>query len=405
MFLFIDLHTMSISVLLVYWGGWCMDALRMSFCVLFGLAALFVCFPGAFAVQVESGDKFVLLEGEVVADDLIVMGGDIDIMGTIDGDLVAFGGNIVVSGDVSGDVLIAGGTVKVTGDVGDDAVLAGGEVEISSDVGDNLLAACGSFKMVDDSSVGRDAILAGSDVDVSGDVSRNLLVHGSVVEIGGSVLGDVVIDSDGAPQILAGAEIAGDVNYTCEHDIFVDEGATIVGNVNKKIPDERRQRSDLEKFNSWLSGFLSIFVVGFLLVRMLPVCTRNVCNNLKKSGLMCGLWGIVGLIVVPVVGLFLMITIVGLPLALILFCGYVIAIYVSKVYVSVFVGKFLLNMAGSRSDSLVWMLCFGLLAFELVELVPGVSGVVALLVLVFGFGAIMLTKKEMYVQFRKKKLV
>ncbi len=382
-----------------------MDALRMSFCVLFGFMALFVCFPCAFAVQVESAEKFVLAADEVVADDLVVMGGDIDIKGTVDGDLVAFGGNIVVSGDVTGDVLIAGGTIKVTGDVADDAVLGGGEVEIFSDVGDNLLAASGSFKMGEDSSVGRDAIIAASDVGVYGDILRNLLVHGPIVEIGGSVLGDVVIDSDGAPQILAGAEIAGDVNYTCEYDIVVDEGASIAGNVNKKIPDEGRQRSDLQKFNSWLSGFLSIFVVGFLLVRMLPACTRNVCNNLKKSGLRCGLWGILGLIVVPVVGLFLMITIVGLPLAMILFCGYVIAIYVSKAYVSVFVGKLILNMGGSKSDSLVWMLFWGLLAFEVAGLVPGISGIVSFLVLVFGFGAIMLTKKEMYVEFRKKKLV
>ncbi|RLG15246.1 MAG: hypothetical protein DRN71_01800 [Candidatus Nanohalarchaeota archaeon] len=382
-----------------------MNAFRMSFCVLFGLAALFGCFSSAFAVHVESADKFVLAAGDVVADDLIVTGGEIVIEGTIDGDLIAFGGNIVVSGDVSGDVLIAGGTIKVTGDVADDAVLAGGDIEISSDIGDNLLAACGSFKMGEDSSVGRDAILVGSDVNVSGDVSRNLLVHGSIVEIDGSVLGNVVIDSERAPRILAGAEIVGDVNYTCEYDIVVDEGASIVGYVNKKIPDEGRQRSDLEKFNARLSGFLSIFAVGFLLVRMLPVCTRNVCNNLKKSALRCGLWGAVGLVIVPVMGLFLVITIVGLPLALMLFFGYLLMIYVSKVYVSVFVGKFILNMTGSRSDSLVWMLFFGLLAFELAGLVPGVSGFVSLLVLVFGFGAIMLTKKEMYAQFRKKKLV
>ncbi len=382
-----------------------MGALRMSFCAVFGLAALFVCFAGAFAVQVESGDKFVLAAGEVVADDLVVMGGDIDIKGTVDGDLVAFGGNIVVSGDVTGDVLIAGGTIKVTGDVADDAVLAGGEIEISSDVGDNFLVACGSFEMSEDSSVGRDAIIAAGDAGVYGDVSRNLLAYGSVVEIGGSVLGDVVVESDEAPHILAGAEIKGDVNYTSVYDIVVDDGATIAGNVNKKIPDEERQRSDFEKFNTWLWGFLSIFIVGFLLVRMLPVFTRNVCNNLKKSLPACGLWGVIGLIVVPVAGLFLMITIVGLPLALIMFAGYVIAIYVSKVYVSVFVGKYLLRMADSKSDSVVLMLVLGLLAFEVIGLVPVLSGIVSFLVLVFGFGAIALTKKEMYATFRKKKLV
>ncbi len=381
-----------------------MNSWRMSFCVLFGFVALLFAASGAFALQIEGGERFVLAKDDVVSDDLIVAGSEIVIDGRIEGDLVAVGGKISISGDVEGDVLALGGDVVIEGDVEDDVVLASGDAKISGDVGDNLLAACGSFKMDDGSSVGRDAFIAGGMIDVYGDVYRNLFVSGGNVVIGGAVLGNVTLEADGAPRITSDAEIGGDINYTSEKDIIIEDGASVPGNVNKNLPVEH-ERSDFERFNAKLRGFLSIFIVGFILVRMLPVCTRNVCNNLKKSAFSCGLWGIVGLIAAPVVALLLMVTIIGLPLGLILVCAYIILIYVSKVYVSVFVGKFLLNMAGSRSDSLVLMLVLGLLLFELIGFVPALSGFVGLLVVVFGFGAVLVTKKQMYMNFKKKKLV
>ena len=381
-----------------------MNSYRMSFCVLFGFVALLFAASGAFALQIEGGERFVLAKDDVISDDLIVAGSEIVIDGRIEGDLVAFGGKITISGDVEGDVVALGGDVVIEGDVEDDAVLASGDIKISGDVGDNLLAASGSFKMDDGSSVGRDAFIAGGMIDVYGDVFRNLFVSGGNVVIGGSVLGNVTLEADGAPRIASGAEIGGDVNYTSREDIIIEDGASVPGNVNKKLPVEH-ERSDFERFNERLMGFLSIFIVGFILVRFLPVYTRNVCNNLKKSAFSCGLWGIAGLIVAPVVALLLMVTVIGLPLGLILVCAYIIVIYVSKVYVSVFVGKFFLNMAGSRSDSLVLMLVLGLLLFELIGLVPTLSGFIGLLVVVFGFGAILVTKKQMYLNFKKKKLV
>ncbi|MEA3343343.1 MAG: polymer-forming cytoskeletal protein [archaeon] len=382
-----------------------MNSKRMSFCVLFGFIALLFAASGAFALQIESGERFVLAKDDVIYDDLIVGGSEIVIEGRIEGDLVAFAGKISISGDVEGDVLAAGGDVVIEGDVEDDAVLLSGDAKISGDVGDNLLAACGSFKMDDGSSVGRDAFVAGGMIDVYGDVFRNLFASGGNVVIGGSVLGNVTLEADGAPRITSDAEIGGDVNYTSEKDIIIEDGASVPGNVNKNLPDAGRKKSDFERFNERLMGFLSIFIVGFILVRFLPVYTRNVCNNLKKSAFSCGLWGIVGLIVAPVVALLLMVTVIGLPLGLILVCAYIILIYVSKVYVSVFVGKFFLNMTGSRSDSLVLMLVLGLLLFELIGLVPALSGFVGLLVVVFGFGAVLVTKKQMYMNFKKKKLV
>ncbi|MFH1127364.1 MAG: hypothetical protein ABIG84_05900 [archaeon] len=371
------------------------------------LVMLFVA-PTALALEVRGGDKFVLLKGEVIDDDLIVMASDITIDGRIKGDLIAAGGNIFVNGDVEGDVIIAGGSVDIKGRVMDDAILASGSIDITGDVSDNLMSASGSFKMGDEGSVGRDAFLATGAADVMGHIGRNLDVRASNVVIGGNIAGNVSIDTgdnQAAPRIMPTARVGGDVNYVSLNDIVIDEGSSVSGSVNKTLPPATRVKTDFQRFNDSVAGFLSIFIVGFILVRLFPIHTRTVCNTLRGSALSSGLWGIVGLIVVPFFAILLMISIIGLPLALISLVLYLVMIYVSKIYVSVFFGKYLLRMGGSKSDSLVLMLALGLLVFELVGLVPGVGGFVALLVVVFGFGAILLAGKEMYVNFRKKKLI
>lgn len=381
-----------------------MDIRKLSYCLMVGLFLVIFIAPAAFALQIKAGDRFVLDKGDVINDDLIVAGGDIVINGIINGDLIAAGGNIRVLGDVMGDIIIAGGDVDIRGDVGDDAILVSGNIDISGGIGDNLLGASGTFVMGDESSVGRDAFLSAGIVDIGGDVFGNLDVRGSDVVIGGSVFGNVSVESDEAPWMRSGANVGGDVNYVSENDIIIEEGASVAGTVSKTVPVVR-EVSAVERFGGGLAGFLAIFIVGILLVKMLPVYAKNVSNTLKKSLFISGMWGIVGLIVAPVVAIFLMISVIGLPLGLILFTGYFIGIYIAKVYMSVFLGEYLLSMTGSQSKSLVLMLFIGLLVFEMIGLVPGVGGFVGLLVVIFGFGAILVTKKEMYVNFRKKKLI
>jgi len=357
---------------------------------------------GAFAFEVKGGEKYVLPEDEVINDDLLVAAGEVTIDGIVKGDVLAAGGNIEINGNVDGDIIAAGGNVKISGDTKKSAYIASGNVDISGRVTRNLLLASGTLVMTDESAVGKDALIASGNSEIYGDVAGNLLSSGSDVVIGGDVEGDVDITSDNAPRILSSARIGGDVNYTSANDIIIENNVSVQGTVTKKLPD---QRTAFEVFTDKLMGFLSILLVGIIVIRLLPETTRNVCNNMKKSLVLSGVYGIAGLVVVPILAVILMITGVGMPIGLIALAVYITAIYVAKIFASVFIGKYMLSSSGTETSTLGMMLVSGLILFEMAEFMPPLDIVFTSFSLIFAFGAMLITMREMSVNLRKKKMI
>jgi len=66
--------------------------------------------------------------GETVNDDIVVFGGEVEVLGKVKGDIVSFGGPVDISGAVSGDVVTFGGSVHLRGNakVSGDVVTMGG---------------------------------------------------------------------------------------------------------------------------------------------------------------------------------------------------------------------------------------------------------------------------------------
>jgi hypothetical protein len=85
--------------------------------------------------QVVVGDSLVVEENEV-SDDVVVVGGTLEVLGEVRGDAVVVGGSLEVSGEVTGDVAAIGGSVELVDGarVGGDAVAVGGSVERGENV-------------------------------------------------------------------------------------------------------------------------------------------------------------------------------------------------------------------------------------------------------------------------------
>lgn len=85
--------------------------------------------------QVVVGDSLVVEENEV-SDDVVVVGGTLEVLGEVRGDAVVVGGSLEVSGEVTGDVAAIGGSLELADGarVGGDAVAVGGSVERGENV-------------------------------------------------------------------------------------------------------------------------------------------------------------------------------------------------------------------------------------------------------------------------------
>jgi cytoskeletal protein CcmA (bactofilin family) len=124
-------------------------------------------------VRVLAGDAF--LNGNV-AGDVIAIGGTV-IIGpdaVIDGNIVALGGQIELAGSVAGNVLARGGSIAFTGSAGGSADIRGDDVHVSGAIAGNARTAGNDLDIDAAASIGGDLTfwsLAGEEQEIAGTVT------------------------------------------------------------------------------------------------------------------------------------------------------------------------------------------------------------------------------------------
>ena len=123
---------------------------------------------------------------------------------------------------------------------------------------------------------------------------------------------------------------------------------------------------------------------------------------IKKAGPSIG-WGLVYLILTPIIAVLLAITIIGLPLAVILILIFLIALYLSKVLAAFTLGLFLANQMSADKKykgQLIWPFVFGLLALVVLGSIPLLGWLFKIILILWAFGALVAVKKEYLKQYR-----
>ena len=283
-----------------------------------------------------------------------------------------FGGNILVrSGQTVGDVEAIGGSVVVRGTVDGDLTGVAGNVLVEGTVTGNVEMAAGSVTIAESGEVG-------------GDVSVGA---GSLV-VDGTVLGDV---NAGAGDIVLGpdARVAGDFRYdpdaslsgnrdAVEGRIVADDSLITVAIPGPVVPPI--------VFDVW--GLLVGLVVGALLLYGAPEFADRVTDLAVDDPLRSGGVGLLAVVAAPVVALLLVITIVGIPLALVGAIVFGLLVWVGSLYGRLAVGAWLADALDQESR--VATLLLGFLSVFVVGLVPILGGLVEILVALLGFGALAL---------------
>ena len=319
----------------------------------------------AAAEETRTGGTVVVAEGETIEDDLTAMGGTIVIDGTVEGDLSVVGGNVVVgeTGTVTGNVDGAAGNVRIEGDVG-------GTV-----------------------SVGAGNLFVGPDAVVEGDLNAGA---GSI-DLAGTVGGDVEVGTE-TLVLRETAVIEGDLRYGAEE--FVDEGGTVEGAV---IQTDDTGFDPVPTPPGWLLtvyGFLVNLLLGVVLLLVFPAASNAIATRARSEPIFAGAIGLVVLVAVPIVLVLLVLTLIGIPLAIIGAILFALVLWIASIYGRFAVGSWLLTY--TEVDNRWLALLVGLLAVGIVEQVPFFGGLIAFLVLLLGLGALALVARGAYRRRRKR---
>jgi cytoskeletal protein CcmA (bactofilin family) len=343
------------------------------------------------AEQRIGGDVFVggtsVAVNEPVPADLFALGGSVDVDAPVGGDAVLAGGKLRVSVDVGRSVYAAGGQVDVLGKVGASARLAGGQVELGpmAEVAGNLSAAAGS-------------------VELRGQVKGQVQLAGGRMRIDGPVGGDVVA-TGGQLTLGPKARIAGKLRYRSSEPLQQDPAAQVSGGIEKLLPALGRGEGAAsapaprpEPRPGWASP-IGVWTVGLmllaaLLVAMLPGFSARVALSLRQRTGWSLLLGFVVLVCAPVAALLLMLTLIGIPLALAGMALYFALLPVAYVAAAIGIGDWALaRWQSARAAQRGWRIgaaCAALLVLTLLGALPWLGGLVAFAVLLAGLGALWL---------------
>ncbi|OIQ07646.1 MULTISPECIES: bactofilin family protein [Neomoorella] len=297
--------------------------------------------------------------------------------------LTRFGGGYVVpAGQQVENALAIFGPVTVDGRARD-VVGTGGRVEVNGEVDNSVVA-------------------VGGQVSISGRVNRDVIAVAGPVAVSGRIAGDLVVV--GGPLILAStAQVGGDL-VVIGGSLQKEPGAVVGGNEVQLA----LQQAFLEQVGQWLRGYplpgltspafwwrlftLILMAIVLLFISIIfPGTTARVAETAMLLPGKSLLWGfLIAFLALPATVL-LFITILGIPLAGLLWLALACLYFLGMAGLSLATGKRILAALGSRQAEIYAATLAGILIISLVTWLPYLGIVAGLMVKAAALGAAAVT--------------
>ncbi|MGI6468261.1 MAG: polymer-forming cytoskeletal protein [Syntrophomonadaceae bacterium] len=312
----------------------------------FVAAVLFFAFllsPAALAVQKQSGDSVYIPPGQIEGP-LFVSGNSIVVDADVEGDVFAAGQNININGKVNGDIMAAGQSVRIAAAVDGDVRVAGNDISIQSSISRNLSIAGNTIRLEQTASIGKDVLLFGTNVDILGTVNRQVLGAAQNFRLAGSIGSDLRLWEVNSLNLGPAAAIGGDLIYKSPQQAQIASGARVGGETRWEQgaadPIKPQQQVSWPSLLMWFAAGVVLWGLGYLLF---PSLWQGLASALEEApGASIG-WGILLLVATPFIFVILLITVIGIPVALILLLAYILLLYLSKIILGDILGRYLLR--------------------------------------------------------------
>ena len=367
----------------------------------------------------------------IVNGDVTLNMGKLTVDGVVRGNAKCNIGEIIINGDVNGNVSGNMGKMVINGNVAGDADANLGEVIVKGDVAGNVNGGMGKVDII--GSVGGDVITQLGHLQISGHVGGNVRSEGKNIDISGMVDGDVTMPRgmvnlfdeavvsgtihveqglvEAAPETEAG-EIVVDKELTPGEveKLFRSNGISFLGldSVFEQLPfldniqfDRHRYRPGFpEMFNffglTW-SGFAGrlargiinmaiFFALSALIFTLFPKQVHNVRTVLDFRTGKVVLWGLLAAFLAIPLAIFLVITIIGIPLILVEVLTLLVAYLLGYVGIAILIGERVLHTMARQSNPL-GQIALGVVLLGVISLIPVVGALVSIGIFILAVGA------------------
>jgi len=376
------------------------------FTILVLAAAAIIC-PAA---EVMHGDLLTLPDSTAKSGDLYMFGRKAIAEGTVDGDLTACAQKVQLKGIVRQNFYAAAQLIEVEGEVGSDFIGFAQDIVIDGKVRGGFRGGCASFTLNDtlwgdmvigagEVEIAPNAVVYGDiyagagEIDIRGQVEGNIIAYVERFKLSGKVTGTVKIVVEEI-DFSKGAMIGGNLRYKREEEFKDDYSQYVAG----KIFFTKYVEDDCESCE-WIWGlwlFLGSVVIGLLICgffgKWLDKGAEFFSHNLGKA---LGL-GFLSFLVLPVAGIILSVTVIGIPLGIILLFLYGLFLYLGWITAAAILGNWGLKMIKWEKAGWIITGIIGLVVLSILAMIPVLGCLLNFCAMILGLGLILMLLYEAF---------
>ncbi|MCA9267634.1 MAG: polymer-forming cytoskeletal protein [Rhodobacteraceae bacterium] len=361
-----------------------------------------------------SGDQVLALGGSVNAtgvnsDTFGAAGGQVSVSAVHADRFFAAGGTVTLNTITADEVFAAGGNVSATDVTAGDGHFAGGNVVVLGSFSGDLHANGGNVTVGENATVSGDTVAIGGKVTLSGQFNGDVGVKADEARIAGTINGDLSVDARSL-VLEPGTTVAGDMILPAGISFTPPVGVNVSGDIRNAgdmdadgvtvriaLDDEDDGVFSFSPFGSGIFMMLiSLAAFGALALGVAPQFMAQSAQQLSLRPLPSLAVGLSSLFLAPLAMALAAATVIGIPFALLGAAAYGVAIALGVVTLCLWGGLALRAAtkqpgAETRLARLVGWTLMGFVALALIGAVPILGGVVQLLAVMTGAGAVIAT--------------
>lgn len=341
------------------------------------------------AQAIRSGETVTISASEHIDGALYVAGNVVTIDSEVDGDVYCAGQTVTINATVHGDVLCAGQTVTIKGQIDGDVRAAGQVVTMDAIVNGSVTVGAETFIQDSESVIGRDIVIGASNVNLQGKTIRDVTIGAETATISGKVGRDISADINEL-SLASRANVGGSITYTSYSNLARADGAQVGGEITKTQPAEHDTAEQQVTFADTLGWFFYCFIALLIIALAFALLSPNMLRTATDRAFPQPWWallaGFVAGIAVPFVFIVLLLTFVGIPLAIVMLLLWGAVLLVSGPVFSYYIGRLIM----SEDTHPVIKMLVGASIVIVVSFVPILNILTLLAVTWFGSGMIIL---------------
>jgi cytoskeletal protein CcmA (bactofilin family) len=356
-------------------------------------------FDTCFGTDFRVGENFFFSDTLSINDDLIIAGNTIKSSAAIKGDFFSASYRLVQNGTVEGSVIAVAKDIDISGQVNGSVSGWAENISVNGKVNRNLIGFCSALNIKPDADIGGDVTAFGGELTLDGKIGKGLRGSIGTLIISGIVNGDVSVKADKI-ILMPTAKILGDFKYKSQKQAKIESGASVSGQTlwTKEEPKKEKKPKDVFTLKSIITEILfllALMITGIVLTLIFKKKAYQAKRAITSSFLKSLGWGFVFMVCIPIAIIILIVTILGIPIAIISLFAYAVLLYIAKIPVATALGEKIIKALGKEGEpSLIPSMLLGLIVLTILLNIPYLEWLIYFIVLFTGFGAILTSQKQ-----------